>query len=134
MRPVDMAFATLPTDPAALDALTFPTPWSARLFGITLALSQAGRFTLSEFQAALIASISAHEAKSAIDSEEAYYSLWIEALTSLLFAKRVISRESVPEMELRVRARIAALAHDHHDHDHDHSCSHGPAVAPIAVA
>lgn len=110
--------------PRDLSSLTFRWPWAARIFGITLALSERGLFTMREFQAALIESIGAHEKAACISDDETYYSRWIEALVSLLARRAMMSGEALEAAEARVRARLAAL----HEHDHHHDHGPGPLV------
>lgn len=106
---------------ADLDSLVFESPWSARVFGITLAVAESGLFTLGEFQQALIESIGTQEKIKPIDSDEVYYSRWIEALVSLLRSKQALSDQALLAIETRIRA---ALQHQH-DHD-DHAGHHHP--------
>ena len=47
--------------PRANGELVFQAPWESRIFGVTLALYEAGRFEWSEFQSRLIAAIARHE-------------------------------------------------------------------------
>jgi len=99
-----------------LDNLVFESPWSARVFGITLAVAEAGLFTLSEFQQALIESIGAQEKIKDVDSDEMYYSRWVEALVGLLRSKHALSEETL----LTIEARIRAALQNHHDHAEHH--------------
>lgn len=100
-----------------LDNLVFESPWSARVFGITLAVAESGLFTLSEFQQALIESIGAHEKVEGIDSDEVYYSRWIEALVGLLRDKHALSDETLLAIEARIRTALQNQ-HDHAEHHH----------------
>ncbi|MEL6318356.1 MAG: hypothetical protein AAFR16_12050, partial [Pseudomonadota bacterium] len=47
----------------------FDSPWAARLFGVTIALSERGVFSLGDFQAALTAAIAAQEQAAPITDE-----------------------------------------------------------------
>lgn len=102
---------------SGFDNLTFQTPWSARVFGITLAASESGAFAMREFQQALIESIRAHELEhGCIDGDLAYYSCWTEALAQLLQKKRIINSGDLASDEDRIREALQALQHEH-DHD-----------------
>lgn len=103
---------------ADLDSLVFHSPWSARVFGITLAVAESGLFTLSEFQQALIESIATQEKIKSIDSDEVYYSRWIEALVTLLRSKQALSDQALLAIETRIRTALQ------HQHDHDHHAGH----------
>lgn len=100
---------------ADLDSLVFQSPWSARVFGITLAVAESGLFTLGEFQQALIESIATQEKIKSIDNDEVYYSRWIGALVSLLRSKQALSDQALVAIEARIRA---ALQHRHAHDDH----------------
>jgi nitrile hydratase accessory protein len=103
---------------ANLDNLVFNSPWSARVFGITLAVAESGLFTFGEFQQMLIESIATQEKLKSIDSDEVYYSCWIEALVSLLQSKQSLSDQALVAIEARIRAALQ------HQHDHDDHTGH----------
>ena len=68
--------------PRANGELVFAAPWEGRIFGLTLALLEAGRFEWPEFQSRLIQAIAAHDAERG-DGEYQYYGCWLEAFQSL---------------------------------------------------
>ncbi len=84
---------------SGFENLTFNTPWSARLFGMTLAASERDLFTLPQFQAALIERINVQEKNGCIDTDEVYYTCWLEALQALLEAKKFWSADQLHERE-----------------------------------
>jgi len=97
----------------------FPSPWSARAFAIVNAVAEAGWFTLTQFQQALIRAIGQRErVGECIGDEASYYDCWIEALTSLLLERGVAARQ-VKSIEAAIRARWTALSHSH-DEEHEH--------------
>lgn len=98
-------------DASGLGALRFDTPWSARLFGMTLAAAEKGLFTLADFQTALILAIQQHEEKGCIESDEQYYTSWLQALESLLRSRKMIDDALVAERE----ADLAHAAHERHE-------------------
>jgi nitrile hydratase accessory protein len=119
MQPVDVLSCKSLADLRGLDTFRFPTPWSARAFGVVLALAERGQFTLVDFQTALIAEIAAYEQQGgSIDSDDAYYSRWIEALAAVLKQRQLISGETLEAAESEKRAALAAMDHDHHHAHH----------------
>lgn len=87
---------------SGFENLTFDTPWSARLFGMTLAVSQKGLFTLQQFQAALIERIDKVEKVGCINTEEEYYTCWLEALQDLLEGKNLWQANQLAQRETEV--------------------------------
>ena len=100
------------TEAGGLGALHFETPWSARLFGMTLAAAEKGVFTLADFQAALIRAIEEHEKRGPIESDQEYYTCWLKALESLLRSRHLLDNRLVADRE----AELAHAAHDRHEH------------------
>lgn len=104
---------------AGLANLSFASPWAARLFGMTLAAAQKKIFSLQEFQQALIASIQLHEQDGCIDSDEQYYTCWLEALQGLLEQQDLIKPERLGVREEQLLAAAQDL-HDHQRSGHHH--------------
>ena len=94
--------------------LVFEAPWESRLFGVTLALCQAGRFEWEEFRHALIAAITEWERGAHPPEEWSYYRCWETALERVLAAKGLCA---APELEAREHA--LAAREPGHDHRHD---------------
>ena len=121
MKPADVLACDSLADFRELDALRFPTPWSARAFGIVLAAAERNLFSLKDFQQRLIEEIAAYERQAGpIDSDQVYYSRWIAALGALLEAKGLLGQVRLQVAEEAIRATLAANAHAH-----DHAVSHG---------
>ena len=99
-------------DANGLGNLHFNTPWSARLFGMTLVAAEKKLFTLTEFQQELIGVIAAHEHSGCIENEEQYYTCWLQALSTLLRRNSLIDPEQVSERVLEL-AESARHRHDH---------------------
>jgi nitrile hydratase accessory protein len=120
---------------------SFSNPWSLRVFAVTLAASEAGLFSLQDFQRALIARIQAHEAEGrCIDSDESYYSRWTEALTALLATKQLVAPDRLTPAEQAVRDALKALQgvhvhgdDDDDDHEHHHADEARPQPRPVHV-
>ncbi|KPQ01533.1 nitrile hydratase accessory protein [Marinobacter sp. HL-58] len=87
---------------SGFENLTFSTPWSARLFGMTLAASEKGFFTLQQFQSALIGRISEKERFGCINTDDDYYTCWLEALQGLLEEKNLWQVHQLREREVEV--------------------------------
>ena len=87
--------------------LVFASPWESRIFGVTLALLEADRFTWDEFRARLIAAL----ARSA-DGEK-YYDSWTVALEELLVEKGICTAAEISANERVLAARPPG--HDHRD-------------------
>ena len=108
---------------AGLANLSFASPWAARLFGMTLAAAQKNIFSLQAFQQALIASIQRHEQGGCIDSDEQYYTCWLEALQRLLEEHDLIEPERLGMRE----EQILTAAQERHDHQRSgHGHHHHP--------
>jgi len=96
--------------PRANGELLFEAPWQSRIFGLTLALLDAGRFEWPEFQSRLIAAISRHEAAKG-DAEYQYYACWLEAFRSLATHKQWLDAAALDALEAELAAR--PQGHDH---------------------
>ena len=96
--------------PRANGELLFAEPWESRVFGLTLALLEAGRFEWPEFQSRLIAAIALHEAEPSED-EYQYYACWLEAFRSLATEKNWLGAAALEALEAELAARPAG--HDH---------------------
>jgi len=102
--------------------LVFESVWEARLFGMTMALHEAGCFTWDEFRTRLIAAIADWERRSGgSDAGWSYYACWLVAFEGLLAAKGLCASDVLEE-------RVEILAARPHGHDHvrrDGVASHG---------
>ena len=120
--PVDIEGPAAP--PRSNGELVFREPWESRAFGMAVSLYEAGTFAWPQFQAALVARITAWESAAERDESWNYYQLWLAALEDVLVALRAVSADEVT-------ARTRALAqrprgHDHwDDHDHPAAGEHG---------
>lgn len=125
---MDLAYLAGKSDPLSADDLsraTFELPWAGRLFGLTLAATEGGLFTLPEFQQAMIASVGRFEAAGGtIDGEQVYYERWVEALVELLRSRALLTDDALSAAEEAVRCAIPA-----HDHHHDEP---PPSAEPLA--
>jgi len=88
--------------------LVFAEPWESRVFGLTMALHEAGAFSWEEFRSRLIDEIR----REAEDSEgQGYWRAWRCAFESLLHAKGICASG-----ELDGRTRTLAARPPGHDH------------------
>ena len=111
--------------------MVFDAPWESRLFGVTMALVEAERFSWSEFQQRLIVAVGRWEADHPDGEGYRYYERWAEALESLLADLGIVAMETTDARALALAARPAGHDHnDHHGHDRhvDHR-GHGPGPA-----
>lgn len=111
--------------------LRFDEPWAARLFGVTIALSETGAFKLSDFQGALIAAVNEHEKTAPIDSDETYYTCWLQALSALLGDAGLLGPSALSASEKLVTERLLEL--QHHRHEQRAAGERRP-IVPLVVA
>jgi nitrile hydratase accessory protein len=90
--------------------MVFAAPWESRLFGLTLACLEAGRFEWPEFQSRLIVAIGRHEAQLGEGRYE-YYACWLEAFRALALEKGWLDPAALDALERELAAR--APGHDH---------------------
>ena len=96
--------------PRANGELVFEAPWQSRIFGITLALLEDGRFAWPEFQSRLIEAIARHESARG-NADYDYYACWLEAFRTLATDKSWLDPEALTKLEQDLAARPPA--HDH---------------------
>jgi nitrile hydratase accessory protein len=96
--------------PRSNGELVFSAPWESRIFGLTLALLDAGHFRWPEFQARLIQAIARHEAELS-GGEYQYYACWLEAFRRLATDKGWLDAEALSALEVELAARPPG--HDH---------------------
>jgi nitrile hydratase accessory protein len=119
---LDLDLAGPAAPPRRNGELAFAAPWESRLFGLTLALCEAGHFEWEEFRRLLIEEIGAFDAAARAPETWSYYACWQAAFERLLAAKGVCA-----PAELEARARSLAARPPGHDHDHAHPDRHaGP--------
>ena len=93
--------------------LVFETPWESRVFGITMALFESGKFEWEQFRVLLIDEIGLWGRDHSEDAgdEWSYYACWQRAFERLAAAEGWLSPD---EME----HRAVALSERPHGHDH----------------
>lgn len=109
--PMDMAGPAAP--PRSNGELVFAQPWQSRAFGMAVMLSEAGVFTWSQFQAALIARIAHWQPAPTEGAHWNYYRHWLGALEDVL-----AGCGAVPADDVTARARALAQRPAGHDHRH----------------
>ena len=103
--------------PMANGEVCFEEPWQGRVFGMAVALHEAGVFTWREFQASLIEVIGEWDRNADAQSVYQYYEHFQNALNRLLAANDVIAADDLD-------ARSEAFAARPHGHDHAHDQPH----------
>lgn len=111
--PVELAITGPAAPPRSNGELVFEAPWESRLFGMTMALHQAGRFEWREFQQRLIAAVHRWEAEAPEGEPYRYYERWAEALESLLDERGIVTVGAIDARAVDLAARPAG--HDHDD-------------------
>lgn len=86
--------------PRSNGELVFTAPWQQRVFGLTMAMSEAGRIELEAFRQRLIVRI-------AEDGDRPYWESWTAAFEDLVVASELVTEASVDE-------RQHGLIHEHH--------------------
>jgi nitrile hydratase accessory protein len=89
----------------------FEEVWEGRVFGLTMALHEAGLFPWDEFRGRLIEAIAAWDASDAPRAAWRYYDRWLIALERVL-AERGLCAPA----ELETRTRALAARPPGHDH------------------
>ena len=108
-RALSLAGAAAP--PRRNGELVFEAPWESRLFGLTLALCEAGLFGWEEFRALLCQEIGAWEGEHPSKEGFCYYACWQAAFERLLSEKGLCTSRELDEGTLALAARPAG--HDH---------------------
>jgi nitrile hydratase accessory protein len=111
--PVELATSGSAAPPRSNGELVFEAPWESRLFGVTMALCDAGRFEWSDFQQRLIAAVGRWDSEHPDGAGYRYYERWAEALESLLGDGGILGPAAIDE-------RAAVLARRPAGHDHGH--------------
>jgi nitrile hydratase accessory protein len=110
MKDLAATIASDTTSPAAIPRRNgepvFNEPWESRVFGIAVGLCERGFYQWSEFQAGLIAEISAADARR---EQSTYYERFLRVLQRLVVEKRICD---VAEIDARVRAAEVNAAED----------------------
>jgi nitrile hydratase accessory protein len=109
--------------------MVFDAPWESRLFGVTMALVEADRFSWREFQRRLITSVGRWEADHPDGEGYHYYERWAEALESLLDDLGIVAIETTDARAHALAARPAG--HDHLDHHERGGHGSGPTTHDV---
>jgi nitrile hydratase accessory protein len=99
--------------PMANGEVLFEAPWQGRVFGMAVALHEAGVFAWSEFQANLIEVVGEWDKEASSSDPYEYYDHFQNALNQLLARKSLVSEDDLSR-------RTSDFAQRPHDHDHDH--------------
>jgi len=91
-----------PVDPS------FPTPWAARAFALTVALHERGLFSWREWTEALGAALQGGQSGT---DDEAYWRCWLAALEAILARKAVAGSADLQALQQAWREAAAATPH-----------------------
>jgi len=97
--------------PMANGEVLFEAPWHGRVFGMAVALHEAGVFSWDEFQRQLIDVIGLWDRNARDADEYEYYEHFQTALQQLMVDKDLLSRDDLAH-------RQTHLANLPHGHDH----------------
>lgn len=89
----------------------FAEPWQAELFALTVALSEAGRFTWGHWTEAFGATLKRHGAARPLDGGADYYAAWLETLETLLDRSGLAPAPEAAAMKARWEAAYRATPH-----------------------
>ncbi len=113
MADLTVALTGTAAPPRRNGELVFGAPWESRVFGLTLALCEAGLFQWEEFRRRLCEEIAAGESRARPAAEgEGYYAHWQAACERLLSEKGLCTA-----FELETCVRTLAARPDGHDHE-----------------
>lgn len=79
--------------------LHFDAPWQGRVFATTAVLVEAGHFTWSQFQAALIAEITAND-------EDQYWMSWLGATAQIVKRFGILDDAAVLQRRLELSRQL----------------------------
>ena len=74
---------------------SFAEPWHAQAFAAVVTLSQAGRFTWTEWVSAFATEIARAPQRQGEEGEAAYYRQWLAALETLLSERSLMTAEEI---------------------------------------
>ena len=97
--------------PMANGEVLFEAPWHGRVFGMAVALHEAGVFSWDEFQSQLIEVIGQWDREAQDVDEYQYYDHFQAALQQLMVDKSLVSTDDLAHRE-------SHLANLPHGHDH----------------
>ncbi len=97
--------------PMANGEVLFEEPWQGRVFGMAVALHEAGVFAWPEFQACLIDVVGAWDRQAGEGDTYEYYRHFQAALQRLMADKGLVS-----DVDLEDRTQVLAARPHGHDH------------------
>jgi len=89
----------------------FDEPWHAEVFALTVALSEAGRFSWADWTDILGATLARHGQSRELDGGNDYFAAWLEALESLLARLGDAEPERVEDLRDAWEAAYLATPH-----------------------
>jgi nitrile hydratase accessory protein len=95
MPAVNVPLGGLPALPRDEEGPVFAEPWQAHAFAMAVCLAEAGRFTWTEWAAALSQQIKAAQAMGDPDGGGTYYHHWLDALEKLCASKGLVATDDI---------------------------------------
>ncbi|MCV2864889.1 nitrile hydratase accessory protein [Albidovulum sediminicola] len=94
------------------DALApFDEPWQAQLFALTVALSEAGRFSWAEWTESFGATLKEHGRARPLDGQGDYWNAWLVTLEGLLARTGMAAREEADRFRALWEAAYLSTPH-----------------------
>ena len=101
----------LTSDAKELEPKRFSEPWHARLFAITVALSESGSFSWPEWTEMLGRQLANQEVGTDFSVDESYYRSWLAALIHLLQERDLADTTEIDDLEDLWRKAPLAMPH-----------------------
>ena len=89
----------LPLPPQDANDTVFTEPWQAHAFAMTVQLHEKGLFNWPEWAAALTQEIRNAQVAGDADTGATYYTHWLNALESMVLAKKLGTAEQIHDLE-----------------------------------
>lgn len=89
----------------------FDEPWHAQVFALTVALSEAGRFSWSDWTEAFGATLARHGLGRELDGGADYFACWLEALEGMLARLGLAEAEGVEALRDAWEAAYLSTPH-----------------------
>ncbi len=89
----------------------FDEPWHAQLFSLTVALSEAKRFSWAEWTVSLGATLTRHGLSRELDGGDDYFIAWLETLENLLAQRGYAEPDRVEGLRNAWEAAYLATPH-----------------------
>ena len=89
----------------------FAEPWEAHAFAIAVKLSENGLLNWSEFSDTLAKKIKIVKEQRLSDSSNTYYHIWLSALETILFEKKILKKSDLKKSIKQWRSAYLSTKH-----------------------